>query len=234
MDYISEIKKLADQLDTKGFVKQADLLDKHLISLAQTAPAEDQTPAPEEDEIPEAPPLDEAPTADLNLDLPEEKEDKTRETTEKMARTTFYMLKDLRDFYAKNLPHFNYLGDSNIKTIQSAMDQLVTMYRVLLRNITKEFNKEVLENYEIHLKTLENEVDRSRKMKLTPTKVTVDKFIFYDEFEVLLKKIERHYDEGLRELQPVLRKARAVREAFANVIQQTSEEIAHADLIEVN
>jgi hypothetical protein len=69
-------------------------------------------------------------------------------------------------------------------------------------------------------------------MKITPTKVKIDKFLLYDEFEILLNKIERHYDAGLKELQPVLKKARAVKDAFANIIQQTSEQIAHADLIE--
>ena len=233
MDYIDEIKKLADRLDRRGFIKQANLLDKHLISLGQTAPA-----TPEEASelgAPEAAPEAPAEMPDLDLGAPEEKkEDEGRETNEKLARTTFYQLKSLRDFFARHLPHFAYLGEENIKTIQSAIDQLLTMYRVLLRNISRDFNKSMVENYEAHLKTLEVEVERSRKMKLTPTKVKVDKFIFYDEFEIILNKIERHYDSGLRELQPVLRKARAVRESFVNVIQQTSEEVAHADLIEVN
>jgi len=88
-----------------------------------------------------------------------------------------------------------------------------------------------LDNYKIHMKNLQTELDRQKKMKVTPVKVKIDKFLFYDELELLVKKIERHYDSGLKELQPVLRKARAVRDAFANIIQEVTEQIAHADLI---
>jgi hypothetical protein len=108
------------------------------------------------------------------------------------------------------------------------------MYQVLLRNTSKQYDQEALVTYEQHLQNLQKEADRSKKMKLTPIKVKIDKFLLYNEFEIILKKIERHYDAGLKELQPVLKKARSVRDAFSNIIQQTSEEIAHADLIETN
>ena len=49
---------------------------------------------------------------------------------------------------------------------------------------------------------------------------------------MMMRKIERNHDEGLSELQPVVRKARSIRDSFANVIQQTSEQIAHSDLIQ--
>ncbi len=244
MDYINQIKQIANQLDRQGFLKQADLLDKYLYLFAQNAPA--MPPAPEAaeemapgegDQSPEDPeatpaPLEDA-LSDLTEDMPEES-DESRETKEKMARTTFLMLSDLRDFYVRNLQDFQYFGEDNIKTLQAAFDQLVTMYKVLLRNIPKHYNEDATRTYDKHLKNLQKEVDRSKKMRLTPVKVKIDKFLLHNEFEILLRKIERHYDDGLKELQPVLRKARSVRDAFSNIIQQTSEEVAHADLIETS
>lgn len=238
MDYINEIKDIADQLDRRGLLKQANLLDKYLYKIAQeappAAPAEDPTAAPAEDPLAGgADPLADDPLADMGGDEPEE-EDPYQDTKEKMSRTTFLMLSELREFYSRNLSDFMYFGETDIKTLQAAFDQLVTMYRVLLRNVGKQFNKGAVDRYDAHLKKLQKEVDRSKKMKLTPIKVRVDKFLLYNEFEILLKKIERHYDSGLKELQPVLRKARAVRDAFSNMIQRTSEEVAHADLIETS
>jgi hypothetical protein len=212
MNYIDRIKHLADLLDRNGFIKQADLLDRKLQVIAQAAQS-DMTPNPLASEAP--------------LSLPSNNED-----LEVLSRTTFLMLEELRDFFAHNLSKFKYFGENNIKILQSAFDQLTTMYKTLLRNVSQEYDKQQLASYEQHLRKLQKEVDRSITMKLTPIKVKVDKFLLYNEYEHLLKKIERHYDAGLRELQPVLKKARSVREAFANIIQQTSEEIAHADLIE--
>jgi hypothetical protein len=205
MNYIDQIKHLADLLDRNGFIKQADLLDRKLQILAQVSPTAE--PEPE---------IASSGNEDLAM----------------LSRTTFLMLEELRDFFAHNLPKFRYFGDNNIKILQSALDQLTTMYKTLLRNVSQQYDKQQLATYEQHLRKLQKEVDRSSTMKLTPIKVKVDKFLLYNEYEILLKKIERHYDAGLRELQPVLKKARSVREAFANIIQQTSEEIAHADLIE--
>jgi hypothetical protein len=203
MDLLTKIKAIADDLDSKGFLKQADILDFYLKSYAQVAADDPQTTE----------------TSKENPALV-------------LSHTTFLMLAELRDFYSKNLPKFKYFGEQNIKTLQSAIDQLTAMYRVLLRNMSPDFDKEALSKYETHLKGLQSEVDRSKEMKLTPIKVKVDKFLLYDEFEMIMRKIERHYDAGIRELQPVLKKARSIRDAFANIIQQTSEEIAHADLIE--
>jgi hypothetical protein len=213
MDHIEQIKEIANQLDLQGLVKQADLLDKYLLVYAQNTPA---VPAPTPDlSIPTEPTIE-------NKDLGY------------LSRTTFLMLSELRDFYVRNLPEFRYFGEANLKILQAAFDQLTTMYQVLLRNTSKQYDQEALATYEQHLQNLQREVDRSKKMKLTPIKVKIDKFLLYNEFEIILKKIERHYDAGLKELQPVLKKARSVRDAFSNIIQQTSEEIAHADLIETN
>jgi len=155
-----------------------------------------------------------------------------KDAKEKLSRTTYLMLSDLRDFYAKNLPDLRYLGEDNIKTIQVAFDQLITMYKTLLRNTSKEYDHKTIDNYGSYLSKIQKELDRSKKMKLTPIKVKIDKFLLYNELGVLVKRIENHYDDGIKELQPVLRKARAVKDAFANVIQNISEEVAHADLIE--
>lgn len=232
MDYIDELKDIADQLDRQGLLKQANLLDKYIYKIAQTPPPADPTA---EDPAALAPAGDD-PTAEITedpvTDLSTSDEDK--EAKEKISRTTFLMLSELRDFYARNLMDFKYLGEDDLRTLQAAFDQLVTMYRVLLRNVNKEFDKHAVNSYKTHLQKLQSEVDRSKKMKLTPIKVRVDKFLLHNEFEILLKKIERHYDGGLKELQPVLRKARAVRDAFSNIIQRTSEEVAHADLIETS
>ena len=224
MNNFDQLKEITNLLDRRGLCKQADLVDKYLVHIAQTAPA---LPAADltMEQIPSVLPSITPSTPDANID-------QQKATQEKISRTTFLMLEELRDFFARNLNDFRYFGEENIKILQSGMDQLTMMYRVILRNITPEYNKEILEGYEAHLKSLQTEVDRSKKMKITPVKVKIDKFLLFNEFEILINKIERHYDGGLKELQPVLRKARAVRDAFGNIIQQTSEQIAHADLIE--
>lgn len=222
MNYVHKIKLIADQLDKRGFYKQADLLDKYLIKLAQTAAAAPLPPMPTEQVQPTmAPPVPSAP-----------KEDTSKKAKESLSRTTYLMLDDLRDFYIKNLPDLKYLGDNNIKTLQAAFDQLVTMYKTLLRNTSKEYCHKTIDNYDSYLSKIQKELDRSKKMKLTPMKVKIDKFLLYNELEILIKRIENHYDDGVRELQPVLKKARAVKDAFANIIQNISEEVAHADLID--
>lgn len=240
MNYIDQLKELANQLDRQGLFKQANLIDKYLFTFAQTTPAlpTDPTPtAPTPTAVPDLLTPTPAPTEQQpSMMTPPvdtvSQEDKTKKTSEKIARTTFLMMSELRDFYAKNLPEFKYLGEDNIKTIQAAIDQMMSMFRVVLRKISDDYDRDAMDSYEAHLKGLQREVDRSKKMKVTPTKVKIDKFLLYNEFEIMMRKIERHYDGGLKELQPVLKKARAVRDAFANVIQQTSEQIAHADLIE--
>ena len=222
MNYVHKIKLIADQLDKRGFYKQADLLDKYLIKLAQTATAAPLPPMPTEQVQPTmAPPVPSAP-----------KEDTSKKEKESLSRTTYLMLDDLRDFYIKNLPDLKYLGDNNIKTLQAAFDQLVTMYKTSLRNTSKEYCHKTIDNYDSYLNKIQKELDRSKKMKLTPMKVKIDKFLLYNELEILIKRIENHYDDGVRELQPVLKKARAVKDAFANIIQNISEEVAHADLID--
>lgn len=220
MTYIDQLKQIADSLDRRGLLKQADIVDKILYKIAQSPG--DMQPMQKQEEV--------------ELEVPKStvSDPESKEQLEKLARTTYLMLNELRDFFARNLPSFGYFGDDNIKTLQSAIDHLTGMYRVLLRNISQQYSKDALKNYESHLKSLQKEVDRSKTMKLTPVKVKVDKFLLYNEFELLYKKIERHYDKGLRELQPVLRKARSIKDAFANIIQQTSEEVAHADLIETS
>ena len=234
MNYIDQLKELANQLDRQGMYKQANLIDKYLFRFAQNAPALPAETAPAAPAVPaEAPeaaqPLTPLPTAAPELELsPEDK----KKVNEKLTRATFMMMSELRDFFAKNLNDFKYFGEDNIKTIQAAIDQMMAIFRVVLRNMTSDYDREALSVYEAHLKSLQKEVDRSKKMRLTPTKVKIDKFLLYNEFETMMKKIERHYDAGVKELQPVLKKARAIKDAFGNVIQQTSEEIAHADLIE--
>jgi hypothetical protein len=223
MDYIQELKEIANKLDRQGYIKQANLVDSCLYKIAQDVPAQAPADVPVEQQpsaLPTTPAV--APKAPQDM----------RKTTEQLARATFLMITELRDFYARNLSDFYYFGEDNIKTLQAAIDQLTSMYKVLLRNTSTDYDKGSVQSYEAHLKGLQKEIDRSKKMKITPTKVKIDKFLLYDEFEILLNKIERHYDAGLKELQPVLKKARAVKDAFANIIQQTSEQIAHADLIE--
>lgn len=240
MNYIDQLKELANQLDRQGMYKQANLIDKYLLRFAQNAPAlPAETPAVLTPDAPAAAPAPVEQQPSALAPMPEasaapegmSSEDK-RKVNEKLARATFMMMSELRDFFAKNLDGFKYFGEDNIKTIQAAIDQMMSVFRVVLRNMTSDYDREAVATYESHLKNLQKEVDRSKKMRLTPTKVKIDKFLLYNEFEMLMKKIERHYDSGLKELQPVLKKARAIRDAFGNIIQQTSEEIAHADLIE--
>lgn len=217
MEHILLLKQLADELDRRGFTKQANVIDKCLISIAQMAPAIDPaltSTAPE-------------PLATNSTKV----EDKQLEK-EKLARTNFLIFEELRDFYSKNLDKFKYFGEDNINTLQAALDQLYSIYRVVLRQSTKEYNRNAIVSYEAYLKQLQQEVDRSAKMKLTPAKVKIDKFLLYDELDMMTRKIERNHDDGIVELQPVLKKIRSVRDAFANIVKQTSEQIAHADLIE--
>jgi len=227
MNYIDQLKELANQLDRQGMYKQANLIDKYLFRFAQNAPALPAETAPEATPVEQS--LAPLPTTALEVELSPEDEKKVNE---KLARATFMMMSELRDFFAKNLNDFKYFGEDNVKTIQAAIDQMMAIFRVVLRNTTSDYDREAVNMYEAHLKSLQKEVDRSKKMRLTPTKVKIDKFLLYNEFEMMMKKIERLYDSGVKELQPVLKKARAIRDAFGNVIQQTSEEIAHADLIE--
>lgn len=228
MEHIHLLKQIADMLDTKGFIKQANTIDKYLISIAQNAPATDPTlgttPAPAEQASSMMQPPALAPASVPKIDPKKE--------NEKLARTNFLMFDELRDFYSKNLPKFSYFGEDNINTLQAAIDQLFAIYRVTLRSIAKEYNHNALSAYEAHIVQLQQEVDRSTKMKLTPAKVKIDKFLLYDELDMMMKKIERNHDQGIAELQPVLKKIRSVRDAFANIIKQTSEQIAHSDLIE--
>lgn len=228
MTYINKIQEIAELLDQEGLYRQADLLDKHLFSYAQ---AEDPMAGLDmggdegggggdmAGEVPEAPTAEATPN---------------RDQKEQIARTTFYKLDELRDFYVKHLPGFAYYGDDNLKTLQASFDELVTMFRVILRNMSKEYNRETVSVYGEHLKKLEIQVNRSKNLKLTPVKVIVDKMLLYGELDLFVKKIERHYDSGLTELEPVVRKMRAVRNTFSNIIQNTSEEIVGLDLIETS
>lgn len=215
MDYFQNLKEIADRLDRVGLLRQANRIDVFLVSLAQFAPALD---APPEDTSKES--LVAAPTKDPRKEL------------EKLGRTTFRQFDVLKEFYTKNLKDFRYFGDENIKVLQAAIDQMYAIYRVVLREFTQDYDHGVVERYEAHLAQLQKEVDRSKMMKLTKAKVTIDKFLLYDELEMMMRKIERNHDEGLSELQPVVRKARSIRDSFANVIQQTSEQVAHSDLIQ--
>lgn len=228
MNNFNQLKEIANLLDRKGLRKQADLIDKYLVYVAQNAPALPEVAPPLDLPIANVPSALTPPAAPPALAPPQEKKD----PQERISRTTYLMLVELRDFFARNLHDFRYLGEENVKLLQSGVDQLTTMYKVLLRNVSTEFDSESLGFYEAHLKSLQKEVERSKKMKITPVKVKIDKFLLFNEFDLIVNKIERHYDGGMKDLQPVLRKARAVRDAFVNIIQQTSEQIAHADLIE--
>jgi len=229
MEHIQSLKQIADMLDKKGFIKQANAIDKYLVSIAQFAPAVEPAPAPPASPAP-APST--PPPSAPSLSLPPVAKEDPKKENQKLARTNFLMFDELRDFYSKNLVHFSYFGEDNVNTIQAAIDQLFSIYRVVLRKVTKEYNHEALSAYEAHLVQLQREVDRSLKMKITPAKVKIDKFLLYDELDMMMKKIERNHDQGVLELQPVLKKIRSVRDAFANIIKQTSEQVAHADLIE--
>ena len=228
MDFLTELKQVANLLDQNGLYKQADLIDEILLKKAQNAPAE-LAPTPNEN----TKPVETLPPVVTPTPPPAPKETK-QDAQKKLARTTFLMYQELRDFYVQNLKKFHYFGDDNIKVLQTALDQLLMLYRVVLRTFPQDYDKEALGSYQAHLKQLEREIDRSAKMKITPVKVKIDKFLIFDELEILMNKIERQYDQGVKELQPILRKVRGIRDAFANIIQQTSEQIAHADLIETH
>lgn len=150
------------------------------------------------------------------------------------ARTTYLMYKKYQTFLKNNLPKLDYLG-KEVEIVITAFDYLCELFKAALRKSTFEYDHEVLENYQNHLKNSEKELHRSIKMKLTPVKVKVDKFLVYEELEVLVKKIERIYDQGsFQELSPVVSKARSVRDSFANLIKNVSEQITNSDLIETS
>lgn len=222
MDYFQNLKEIADQLDRLGLLKQANRIDSYLVSLAQLAPALEAPPEAAQAPTPTPPPTPKAPS----------KAKDPRKELEKLGGTTFRQFDVLKEFYTKNLKDFHYFGDENIKVLQAALDQMYAIYRVVSRDFTQDYDHGTVEKYEAHLEHLQKEVDRSKLMKLTKAKATIDKFLLYDEFEMMMRKIERNHDEGLSELQPVVRKARSIRDSFANVIQQTSEQIAHSDLIQ--
>ena len=235
MLYLNKLKNLADELDQRGYVKQANILDKFLLKIAQEAAA---VPTMEDPAAAEAPAEEPLPALDMEPsteEIEEPKDPKVTEIEEKIVRTTFIMLEDLREFYKNNFKteNFNYFGDENIKSIQAALDQLVHMYKTVCRRKGTEFNAEQVENHRGYVKRLGKEAERSSKqMRLSPAKVKVDKALFYDPIKNMVSKIERHYDKGMSELQPVLIKARSVREAIGNIIEATSESIAHMDLIQ--
>jgi hypothetical protein len=221
MNYLEQLKLIADQLDCEGFIKQANRIDKYLSKIGQAAPPADPLALP---------PLDEnspSPASSPSIE-PTDKVD----TVEYLARTTLMILKKLQDFFDNYGSVLYYLGEENIRMIDSALDQLTNMYEIAMKQHEKTYDERAVVNFEAHLKRLKLEVDRSSKMRITPIKVKVDKFLFFDELVQIMNRIERHYDDGLSDLQPVLRKIRAVINSFANVIQQTSEQIANSDLID--
>lgn len=234
MDLFEQLKQLATELDQVGLFEQANLVDNYMVKFAQFAPAQlpSEQSKPVENVAPVASPSP-SPTSLPSSPQPSSEEIK-KLALEKVVRTTFLMYQELRDFYHQNLRKFQYFGEDNIKIIQTALDQLLTLFRVVIRSYPQDYDKAALGDYEAHLKQLEREIDRSAKMKITPVKVKVDKFLIFDELEILISKIERQHDQGCKELQPILRKIRAIRDAFVNIIQQTSEQIAHADLIETH
>jgi len=228
MLYSNELKQLADLLDQKGFAKQADIIDNCLRKIAQDAPALPPLPDQPADQASAPPPATPLSTSVLPTD------DKESDTQEKISRTTFLMLQALREYFVRHLADFHYFGNDNIKTIQAAIDQLLTMYRVLFRQKSQKFSTSQLESYRAYISKLDKEAERSKKMLLSPAKVKIDKALFYDPISNMVNKIERLHDGGIVELQPVLKKARSVREAFGNIIERTSEQIAHMDLIETS
>ena len=231
MQYLDSLKEIANELDQQGLMHQADRIDSYLRKIAQEAMPADPMAAP----LPADPMLEPAPemASESAQDAPSSPAQKA--VDEKTARLTFLMFKKLQDVYVKHLPDFDYFGKENIKIIQSSFDHLTNLMKTVLRGKTAEYDIDSLSNYSAHLHNIERELERSKKMKITPAKVKIDKFYLYEELEVLVRKLERLYNKGeFPELNPVMKKARSVRDAFANVIKQTSEQIANTDLIEIS
>jgi len=225
MHYLETFKIIANKLDEKGLERQANRIDLFLQKKAQQAEVE-QIPSPEEV-------LKDISVPDKSSSQTSEKD--IKEMEEKLARTAYLMYERLRDLFHRYLPQLDYFGEDNIEVILSTFDHFLTLFRTVMRGKSADYNREELEYYVGQLKKSERELNRSVKMRLTPAKVKVDKFYLYEELEVLTRKLQRLYDKGaFPELNPVVKKSRALRDTFANVIKQRSEEIANADLIEIS
>lgn len=151
-------------------------------------------------------------------------------------QTTYKMFKELHEFYRENLEVLNYLGEDKVQIIINAFDQFMNMFKIVLKNVKGDQHNESIDSYRAHLRKNKREVDRSAKMRVTPTKLKVDKFLFFDELEVMISKLERIYEKNkeVNDLNQVIKKARVVLNSFSNVLKQTSEEIANMDLLENN
>lgn len=228
MNSLNSLKLIANEFDRLGLSLQADRIDAILVRLAQ-APAPAVDPAGVPPPAPMTPPVDMGPPPAIKDPAKSKENNKWR-----MVRSTYLMFRKLRDLYAVYLPKLDYFGEDNIKAVFSAFDQLLALFQAVLRDKPLDINNNDIQDYNGRLKRIENELKRSTQMRLTPIKAKVDKFLIYEELEGLVDKLERHYDTGLSDLNPVVRKARALRNTFANVIQSVSEQIAHADLIELS
>lgn len=216
-------------LDENGLLQQADRIDYYLKKVAQEAaalePNMDATAL-------ETPTLSPAGNISTSIEPPTEI---TQETHDSLANTTYLMFKELHKLYDRFLPRLDYLGKQNIEIVAGTFDHFMTLFATVLRGRDNDYNAKELDFYRSHIRKAEQELKRSVQMKVTPAKVKIDKFYLYEELEILTRKLQRIYDKGAYpELNPVVKKSRALRDTFANVIKQISEQVANADLIEIS
>jgi len=214
MNSLYTLKSIADELDRLGLYHQADIVDRVLSKYAQVAPPS-PVPAP-------SPPIPTLPSPDTTLDA-----------KYTIARTLFLKFKKLKQLYDDHLIQFEYLGTDNIRAILSAFDQFILVFEAVLRNKPTEVDNDDLQTFSGTLKRKEDEIERSLAFRPTPLKLKVDKGNFFDPLVVLCESLKRQYDGGLSELNPVVRRARALQNTFSNVLQSTSEQIAHSSLIDL-
>lgn len=150
----------------------------------------------------------------------------------KAQRTLFHQFEKWHGVLDRELPKFDYLGQENVDAIRSSLANVHKAFQAAIQNKPAQYEADAIERWNAYINELVQKMHRSQKAKVDKTKAIVDAGMMYDTTKRLYERIQRVGGDD-PSMAGVMQEFASLMRVFANVIKQTSEQIAKTDLTEV-
>lgn len=241
MDGLNLLITVSNNLRAKGLSLYAAELDKLVRKFAQDAgfpPIGSEDPLgemggdPAAAMDPMAQPQDPAAAQPAPEPTPEQQGPEKPNEKNTLQRTFFYQFEKWHNVLDRELPKFDYLGKENIDAIRSALSSVHKAFVSAFAKKPSEYDKGAVLKWDEHVNGLVRRMEQSQKMKINETKAVVDSHLLYGTTNRMLDSAQRIFGDD-QAFSGVLKGFADLVRVFANVIKQTSEQIAGRDLTEV-
>jgi hypothetical protein len=166
------------------------------------------------------------------VSTPRQQEPERSSEQDALQRTFYYQFEKWHDVLDRELPHFDYLGKENIAAIRSSLAGVHKNFVQAFSDRPNTYDKGAVLKWNAYVNDLVRKMEDSQKKKLNETKAIVDANMLYGTTNRMNESAKRIFGDDPA-FSGALRSFADLVRVFANVIQQTSEQVAKRDLTEV-